>query len=329
MAITTLEPDFPPVRVGMIGVGRHARLILLPALSLVPELRLAAVCTAHEETAREAERRYGVPAFVGYEAMLRESDLEAVLVVGGQHCPEILASLAAGCHVWCETPCVTSTDMGADIRASAQEAGRIVEVGSCLRCAPVYRRLKKELDSWRADAPGPRLFQCRYYPYVGHFYNLLLWLNGPIAEVSAVKSDSETLVTLRFRNGDLGTVTARRFHNDSIPYEQVAVSAENGLLVAENGQELRRFRSRDKRAAKDLEFDTSDIEAWVPTFSMPYGKLNHLYLRGYVPELEHFARRVRLKEPAICGVQDMEATLLVRQAIDQSAASRQWTAVTA
>lgn len=327
MAITALAPDFRPVRVGMIGAGRHARQILLPALSLVPELELVALCTAHEETARDAGRRYRVPAYVGYEAMLDAADLEAVLVVGGQHCPEMLAAVAAGCHVWCETPCVTSSDMAADVRLSAQDVGRMVEVGSCLRHAPVYRRLQKELDTWRRDCPGPRLLQCRYYPYIGHFYNLLLWLNGPVREVCSARSETESLVLLRFENGDLGSVTARRFHNDSIPFEQVAVSAEDGLLTADNGQTLHRYRSRQKRPAVQLDFETSEVESWTPTFSMPYGKLNHLYLRGYVPELEHFARRVRLGEPSVSGIDDMEQTLLVRQAVDRSAESGRWEAV--
>jgi predicted dehydrogenase len=327
MAITSLAPDFPPVRVGLIGVGRHARLILLPALSLVPELELVALCTAHEETARQAQRRYRVPAYVGYEAMLRDAELDAVLVVGAPHAAAMLACLSSGRHVWCETPAVTSRDGAADVRAFAQETGRMVEVGSCLRYAPLYLRLKKELESWQSDAPGPRLFQCRYYPYIGHFYNLLLWLNGPIQELCAVESESETLVHLRFENGDLGSVTARRFSNDWIPYEQVAVSADNGLLVADNGQELRRYRSREKKPGMQLELSTGEVEAWTPTFSMPYGKLNHLYLRGYIPELEHFARRVRLGDPQVCGIDDMERTLLVREAVQRSAETRQWVTV--
>jgi myo-inositol 2-dehydrogenase/D-chiro-inositol 1-dehydrogenase len=316
-----------PVRIGLIGVGRHAREILLPALALVPELQLCAVSTAHAETARAAEERYRVPAFVGYEAMLRNGGLDAALVVGGQHAPEILACLHYGVHVWCETPAVTSLEIAHDVRAVARETGRLVEVGSCLRHAPLYRRLQQELEAWRAEDRGPRLFQCRYYPYIGHFYNLLLWLNGPIAEVCATRGDAETLVLLRFRNGDLGSVTSRRFYNDSIPYEELSISGETGLLTASNGQELRRYRSRAPKPAAQLTFDTSDVSLWCPSFSLPHGELSHLYLRGYVPELQHFARRVRLGEPSVSGIDDLEQTLRVRQAVERSCDSRQWEAV--
>jgi predicted dehydrogenase len=324
MAEFSGSPGFEPVRIGLIGVGRHARQVLLPALALVPELQLCAVSTAHVETARAAEERYRVPAFVGYEAMLRSGGLEAVLVVGGQHAPEMLACLHYGAHVWCETPAVHSAEVAHDVQAVAREERRLVEVGSCLRHAPLYRRLKEELESWRAEEPGTRLFHCRYYPYVGHFYNLLLWLNGPVEEVSAVRGDAETLVHLRFRNGDLGTVTSRRFHNDSLPYEELSVSGESGLLTATNGQELRRSRTRVPKPAAQLDFQSSDTSLWSPSFSMPYGELNHLHLRGYVPELRHFARRVRLGEPSVSNLDDMVQTLRVREAVERSCASRAW-----
>src|SRR5205823_12258697 len=109
-----------------------------------------------------------------------------------------------------------------------------------------------------------------------------------------------------------------------IPYERVEVSAESGVLAAENGQSLTRYRSSEKRPGVQLDFDLCEAESWSPTFSMPYGRLNHLYLRGYVPELEHFARRVRQAAPAVCGPADMERVVRVREAIDRSAASRAW-----
>jgi len=324
MSITSLSPDFEPVRVGMIGIGRHARLILLPALSLIPELRLCCVATAHTDTARAASDRYRVKAYVGFEDMLDHPELEAVLVVGGQHGPEMLAALDAGLHVWCETPAITSSESAGDVRRQAARSRRMVEVGSCLRHAPIYRKMRELVTEWKEQSAGPRLFQARYYPYVGHFYNLMLYLNGAIEEVFAAKGALETLVTLRFASDELGTVVSRRFQNDSVPFEEVAVSGENGLLLAVDGRELRFYHTGEARAAMHLTFDVAGADLQGPTFSMPYGALNQLYLRGYVPELEYFARRVRQGLPPVCDVDEMERTLLVREAIDRSAASGAW-----
>src|SRR5437868_6766795 len=99
-----------PVSVGMIGVGRHARAILLPALGLAPSLKLVALATAHAESAREAEERYRCRCYVGYEALLADAAVEAVLVVGGRHETEMLDALRAGKHVWCETPAITTAE---------------------------------------------------------------------------------------------------------------------------------------------------------------------------------------------------------------------------
>src|SRR5207253_370175 len=158
----SLTPDFEPVRVGMIGVGRHARLILLPALALIPEIRLCCICTAHTDTARAAGERYRVKAYIGFEDMLDHPDLEAVLVVGGQHGPEMLAALEAGLHVWCETPAITSSESAGYAREQAAHSKRLVEVGSCLRHAPIYQRFRDLLLEWNNAAPGPRMFQAQY-----------------------------------------------------------------------------------------------------------------------------------------------------------------------
>ena len=326
MSITDLEPEFEPVRVGIIGVGRHARLVLLPALSLVPELRLVAACTAHNDTADAAAARYRVPTYLGFEEMLElaADELDAVLVVGGQHGPEMLACLDAGLHVWCETPAVNNRETADQVRQAAREAGKIVEVGSCLRHAPIYVRLKQLLEEWRRESEDPRLFHVSYYPYVGHFYNLLLHLNGRVSEVSAVKGLTETLVHLQFENGDLGTLVARHFNNNSVPFEEVAVSGADGLLVARDGRDLRRYRTGESLSGMQLRFDAADAQLVGPTFSMPYGEMNHLYLRGYVPELEHFARRVRQGAPPVSTIDDMEQTVLIGEAVDRAAASRQW-----
>jgi predicted dehydrogenase len=324
MSLTSLTPDFAPVRTAMIGVGRHARLVLLPALALVPEIELACVSTAHVDTAQAAEKRYRVKAYVGFEDMLDHPGLEAVLVVGGDQGAEMAAALEAGLHVWCETPAITSVETAVYVRELAAKAKKLVEIGSCLRHAPVYQKMKQLLEEWRAESPGPRLLQAQYYPYVGHIYNLVLYLNGSVEAAFAAKGALETLATLRFANGDLGSVVSRRFDNDSIPYESLAMSGQSGLLSATNGRELCFHLVRDGRTASHLSLTAEEARLHAPTFSMPYGALNQLYLRGYVPELEYFARRVRQGLPPVCDIDEMERTLLVREAINRSAASGVW-----
>jgi predicted dehydrogenase len=322
-----------PLRAGMIGVGRHARTILLPAIGQIPEqVRLVAFATAHAETARAAEDRFHVRTHVGYEALIADPEVEAVLVVGGQHGPEIAAALEAGKPVWTETPGIRSVDDARRIRALARAKGLPVQVGSCLRYAPVYQKMHRLLAEWRAADAGPRTYAVRYFPYVGHFYNLLLYLGGEIASVLALASPDGAgqIVLLRFASGEIGSLAWQRFGNNALPYERVEISGATGLLAAEEGRTLRFHRTGSPVPNDALSFADADALSFDSGFSIPYGQNTQLYARGYVPELADFVRCVRTGEPPICGVDDAEQTLLVGQAVRQSAdAGGQWVDIAA
>jgi hypothetical protein len=67
------------IRVGLVGADAAgqgwAPLSHLPALRLLPEYELAAVCTAHADTAAAAAAKYGVGrAFHDYKTLVREAD---------------------------------------------------------------------------------------------------------------------------------------------------------------------------------------------------------------------------------------------------------------
>ena len=310
-----------PLRVGMVGVGRHARIVLLPAIAQLPQhLQLVAFATAHPETARAVEDRFHVRTHVGYEALIADDEVEAVLVVGGRQGEEIVAALEAGKPVWTETPGVASVEDARRIRSLAQERGSLVQVGSCLRYAPVYQRIQRLLADWRAADPGPRSYAVRYFPYVGHFYNLLLALAGDIAAVCALGTAGGTAasILLRFQSGEIGSLQWQRFANNALPYERVEIAAASGLLAAEDGRVLRFHRTREPVPNDALSFETTEGELYEPSFSLPYGQNGQLYYRGYVPELAHFVHCLRSGEPPLCGVDDAEKTLLVGQAVKRS-----------
>jgi predicted dehydrogenase len=99
------------LRVGIVGANAEgqgwAPLSHLPALKMLPEYELAAVCTAHADTAAAAAKTYGVSrAFHDYRALVREPDIDLVSVVVRvpNHHEVVMAALAAGKNVFCEWP---------------------------------------------------------------------------------------------------------------------------------------------------------------------------------------------------------------------------------
>ena len=140
------------LRVGLIGAntgyGWSPR-AHLPALLALPEFELAAVCTAHEETANASAEKFGVPlAFHDHREMLSRADLDvvAVSVRVPLHHRLTMDVLEAGMHVYTEWPLGANLPEAEEIAALAREKGVHTMVGLQGRCAPVFLRLKELVE---------------------------------------------------------------------------------------------------------------------------------------------------------------------------------------
>lgn len=317
-----------PLRVGVVGPGFHGRTIVMPSLYTVDDIELVALATAHEETARRAERRYGARCHVGYQALVDDPEVEAVIVVGGPQGEVILAAVEAGKPVYSETPAVGSLEAAKALAARLERGvSTTVAVGFCRRYSPVYLQMKQILDEWLERDPTPRLAQVRYFPSVHHFYNLLLFLMGPVTEVYAVRGAHEAVVLMRFAAGHLGTLTWRSFATWSVPYEQLEIGTRSGLLVADDARTLRWHYDLEETGISAMTFESSRSLAYVPNNATPLGDLNQLRLKGYIAELEAFVRSVRTGEAPLSTIRDAVDTFLLGQAIAQAMECGEWTGV--
>jgi predicted dehydrogenase len=130
-----------PIRVGIVGAsvdrgwGWRSH---VPALRALPEFELAAICTAHQETADAAAQATGARhAFSDYRELVAcpDIDLIAIAVRVPWHREMALAAIASGKHVYCEWPLgVNLTDVeemaaaahGGSVRAMVGLQGRAV-----------------------------------------------------------------------------------------------------------------------------------------------------------------------------------------------------------
>lgn len=137
------------IRIGVIGANPEqgwSPLAHLPALRALPEYELAAICTAHPDTARASAEKFGVPmAFHDPETMLRQADLDAVAVVVRVPKHYALARLAleAGKHVYVEWPLGASLKESRELAALARGIGVQTIVGLQGRCSPELARLSE------------------------------------------------------------------------------------------------------------------------------------------------------------------------------------------
>jgi predicted dehydrogenase len=124
------------LKLGIVGANAEgqgwAPLAHLPALRTLPEWELAAVCTAHEETAKASAQKYGVArAFHDVNDLVKEPDLDLISVVvkAPNHHQVVMAALNAGKNVFCEWPLGANTAQAEEMAALAKAKGVRAQVG--------------------------------------------------------------------------------------------------------------------------------------------------------------------------------------------------------
>ena len=137
------------LRVGLVGADAKgqgwAPLSHLPALRMLPQYELAAVCTAHADTAAAAAQTYGVSrAFHDYRVMVRDPEIDVVSVVVRvpNHHDIVMAALEAGKHVYCEWPLGANLAQAQAMADRARERKGKAIVGLQARGDPALRYLR-------------------------------------------------------------------------------------------------------------------------------------------------------------------------------------------
>jgi predicted dehydrogenase len=145
------------IRVGIVGAdatASWAKAAHVPAIKGLPGLRLAAVATRNEDSAREAAEAFGADRwFSDPFAMIRDEqvDLITVAVKVPAHCDLVLAALNSGKAVYCEAP------LGCNVREAeemASAAGSLhTAIGLQGRLNPGVRRAAELLSSGKIGRP--------------------------------------------------------------------------------------------------------------------------------------------------------------------------------
>lgn len=253
-----------PVRVGLIGCGKVGQ-IHAAALRGMDEANLVAVCDVSAERVHTFEKLCGARGFTDLDAMLRDANVEAV-VIGTPHplhaSPAIRAA-ESGVHVLVEKP-LAATLADCDAMLSAADRGGVrLGVISQRRFYEPVLRMKTAIDQGKIGRAALGVFtmyswrEPSYYqsdPWRGkwdtegggvlvnqspHQLDLLRWFMGPVAEVSGywanvnhptVEVDDTAVAVLRFRNGGLGAIVSSVAQKPGI-HTKVHVHGTSGASV--------------------------------------------------------------------------------------------------
>jgi predicted dehydrogenase len=203
------------VKYGVIGCGAIAQRRHMPECVANPDSKLVALADPVKERVDELAKKYGAKGYTDYKEMLKDPNVDAVVVAGPNslHAQQSIDALNAGKHVLCEKPMATTREDAKAMLEAAKKNKKFLMIGLNQRLMPAHVKAKKILQSgalgnvlafrtafkhpgpegWSVDA-GKSWFFKKGQAFMGvtgdlgvHKADLLRWLLGQeFAEVGGI-----------------------------------------------------------------------------------------------------------------------------------------------
>ena len=143
-----------PYRVGLIGCGWYGKSDLFRLIQVAP-VEVVSLCDVDKrvlegaaQAVAQRQKSKKVPrAYADYRAMLKERDLDIVIVATPDHWHALpaIAALEAGADVYLEKPITVDVLEGEAILAAARQHGRVVQVGTQRKSTPHLVEAKQNI----------------------------------------------------------------------------------------------------------------------------------------------------------------------------------------
>lgn len=143
-----------PIRWGILGAAKIARLSVGPAIIAADRSELVSVASRDHEHARTMARELGVArTHIDYSDLLADPEIDAVYIPlpNSLHCDWTVAALEAGKHVLCEKPLALTLSEVDRVIDAATLTGRIAMEAFMWRTMP---RIQHAIGLVRAGAIG-------------------------------------------------------------------------------------------------------------------------------------------------------------------------------
>ncbi len=300
------------VNVGLIGAGRIGRLHARHLAFRIPEACILAASDIVLEAAQACAAECDIPTSIqDHRAIMENPDIEAVVVCSSTdtHARMIEEAAAAGKHIFCEKP--IDFDLARIDRAltAVEKAGIKLQVGFNRRFDPNFRRVRELVAAGKVGEPhilritsrDPQPPPIEYVKVSGgifldmtiHDFDMARYLIGDEVEeiyvAGGVMVDPEigragdidtAVITLRFRNGVIGTIDNSR--QAVYGYDQrVEVFGSGGAVSADNAYPNTAVVSDAQRVHRDL----------------PLNFFMERYTDSYIAEMKAFVECVQKDQP--------------------------------
>jgi predicted dehydrogenase len=256
------------MQIALVGLGTAGCDIHLPALAGIPSASIVGLCDADSARRDRAAALCGAPTFADFDDLLAQVRPEVVVVATppDSHADYCVRSLAAGAHVLCEKPFVSSVAEADNVLNAAARAGRRVALNHEFREMPIFRALRDQLtrpgspslmflQMWQlmdlpphAEADWRRqLVQRTLFEAGVHLVDLAMTLFGeiPVSVQASIyggehrASDAVAIATLEFSGGRLAHLTQNRLCKGETQYFEVRADTPEASFRASFGGRAR------------------------------------------------------------------------------------------
>ena len=238
--------------IGFIGAGSFAQSYLLPPVKQ-SGANLATVVTSRGISAKNVAAKFGFgKASSDSSDVITDPAVDTVFIATQHdtHATYALACLKAGKKVFVEKPLAMTVEELENIRVFQEQHGGMLMVGFNRRFSPVAMAMRKEFrdvadplvinyrvnagfiprEHWaqQAETGGGRIIgeAC-------HFIDLMQFFTGSLPEKvyaeclgsqnSRIKNDDNIVITVRFRNGSVGTISYVAEGDKALAKERVEI----------------------------------------------------------------------------------------------------------
>jgi len=149
------------MRVALIGMGKVAEQIHLPACAMLPNVEIISGCDPDRDRRRLIAKQFGISTQYDSPETLFEKEKPDIVIIGtppNLHRDHCLLAIENGAHVLCEKPFVQNLKEADEVIEAANRHRLSVVVNNQYRYMKIYRNIQNRIKA--GDFGKPFLIQC-------------------------------------------------------------------------------------------------------------------------------------------------------------------------
>ena len=319
------------LKIGLVGHGLVFRSFLISGIRNTELVEIAAVCGRNESKVRLFAGEMCIPKwYTNYEAMLKDKEIDAVLIGTPNflHYSQVLSAADAGKHILCEKPMALNMTEAEKMVNVCDKKGITFMIAHHLRYKACNQRIKKILNEQKLG----KISSCRvqwsfnrtasnrkkdwhtvknlsgggqFVNVNSHCIDLLVYLFGSANKVSAFmhyeknkELEDGGIVLIEFANNIL--TIAEGFYNEKSTQNNLEIFGNNESIIVQNAC-------------------TTDKHGIIKLLSENRLVTDIKEVNPYTSEIEHFVRCIAGNKEPLSSGRNVLKTMHILMAAYQSA----------